>query len=332
MCTTIVLGRGRARVLAYNYDYSVGHGLIATNLVGTSKASVPPPGQEVVRWQVRHGSVTLNSYALELPTCGMNQCGLCIALMWHDGGGFGSDTSVPRLNPMQWIQYSLDCHATVAEVLDDLQRVAPRDDGVPLHFTLLDETGDCALLEFFAGEPRVERDPALPALTNTSYREALAATASGPVDGAASSVGRFAMLRQLYNPDNDNTASSAATFALLSSVAQGGDESHPWSGGATRTVWSVRFVPATRTIQLTTEGNRNRRELCLDRIDLSEHGDYSILDIDHGDGDLSDQLEPYREEENRRILRESARAFPVPDEVQNQIVQVVDQLYRTRQM
>lgn len=338
MCSTIVLGRGPGRVLAYNYDYSLGHGLIATNLRGTRKASVPPPGQPVTRWTVQHGSVTLNSFALELPTCGMNERGLCIALMWHDGGRFGIDTTVLRLNPLQWIQYTLDSHASVAEVVADLDRVQPRDDGVPLHYTVLDAGGDCALIEFVDERPVVTRDPAFPALTNSTYERALAAVEAGelPDDGTGtSSVERFAMLQQLYSANADQVDAIAA-FALLSTVRQGGVASGtaPWTNGdrLTQTMWSVVFEPRSRLIRLVTHDNPEPRQLRIDELEPAETATYQLLDIHAGRGDVSGELQAYRAAENHRMLRESARVFPMPEAARDEIANVVDRLYHTRAM
>lgn len=333
MCSTIILGRGSARVLAYNYDYSLGHGLIGTNPRGTRKASVPPPGQPVTRWDVRYGSVTLNSFALELPTCGMNERGLSVGLMRHEEGRFGDDTTVLRVNPLQWIQYTLDTHASVADVVEDLQRVQPRDDGFPLHYTVLDASGDCALIEFLDGRPCVTRDPAVPALTNSSYETSLRSVEAGETPPeSASSLGRFATLCRLYSPASDHAAEPAAAFAILSTVRQGGEA---WSAGdgATRTVWSVVFEPRARTIRLVTEDNPEQRVIPLDAIAFDETASYQLLDIHAGSaGTITGDLEPYRAEANRRIVRESARALPMPEQVQDEIVSVVDRLYRTRTM
>ena len=333
MCSTIVLGRGTHRALAFNYDYPLDHGLIGTNLRGVHKASEPPPGQAVTRWQVSHGNVTLCSFSLELPTCGINERGLCVALMWHEEGAFGSDASLPRLNPLQWIQYALDCHATVDEVIADLSRVQPRDDGVPLHFTILDAGGDCALIEFIAGEPRITRNPTFPAMTNSTYEYCLDAVSSDEVPDdatATSSLGRFETLHRLYT-GSDHPADSAAAFALLRAANQGAgeDPSFPWSEPErrTRTVWSVLFEPHAGRIVFHTIRNPELREVRLDSLDLSERGTYQTLDIHEGVADIGGALQPYRIAENQRILRASAAVLGMPDDVLDEIARVVHRMY-----
>lgn len=340
MCSTIILGRGADRVLAFNYDYSLGHGVVATNVRGAHKENGRTPGQRVLQWDVAHGSVTFNSFCLELPASGMNERGLCIAMMWHDDGSFGWDDAVPRLSPLQWIQYQLDTCATVADVVASLDRVGLRDEGICLHYIVLDASGASAVIELFGGHPRVVENPPFCALTNSSYEASLeAARAGNPRDeiAARTSLGRFETLHRLYADRADAGVDASAGMAALDAVEQGGvhAQAFPWTGDqrVTRTVWSVVFRPATRSFAFRSEGNRAVRTVALDRLGFEPADDYVLMDVHEGaGGDVAHLFEPYTIDANRRLVEQSAAVIPLPGDERENLIRIVDELYRTREM
>lgn len=134
MCSTIILGSGTEKFLAANYDINITHGLVAISLRGTIKENARKPCEKVARWIVKYGSVTFNQSSLELPAFGMNEEGLAIALMWHDEGDFGENNKYVRFNPLQWIQYQLDNCKNIAEVIEEMKFVRPKNEIMPLHF------------------------------------------------------------------------------------------------------------------------------------------------------------------------------------------------------
>jgi penicillin V acylase-like amidase (Ntn superfamily) len=334
MCSTVILGAGAERLLAANYDYSLGHGLVATNLQGTAKENGREPEDPAVRWVVRHGSVTLNSVSLELPTAGMNRAGLSIALMWHDDGDFGAEPVVRRIDPLQWIQYQLDNHATVHEVIDSLADVRPKAQGIPLHYTLLDGHGDGLLLEFLGGEPQVLLNPPEPVLTNSSHAACVAGldTVSDDAIRERTSLGRFAELVR-RGAASGPQADVAAAFDALSRVQQGSSSGgDPWAE-TTKTVWSVVFQPARHSIHLSTHGNRTVRRIELEHLDLSANSRYACLDIHEGPaGDVTGLLRPYDRADCERIVEASAPALPMSVEERRNLVDLVDATYRLRRM
>jgi hypothetical protein len=54
---------------------------------------------------------------------------------------------------LEWIQYNLDRHGSVAEVLADAEAVRPMS-RVTIHYLVADATGDAAALEFLDGKAR----------------------------------------------------------------------------------------------------------------------------------------------------------------------------------
>ncbi len=336
MCSTIILGRFTDRLLAANYDYALGHGLIAVNLRGARKENGRPPGEPMLEWAVRHGSVTFNSFALELPAAGINERGLCIALMRHEQGCFGWDSSVKRLSPLQWIQYQLDTSSTCAEVIASLEIAQPRQEGEPLHYTVLDASGSCLLVEFLDGRPRLIEDPEVPVLTNSSHQLCLDAVEGGVAEAELenlTSLGRFDILHRFFTDRDQEHADSSLAMAALDAVRQGtAHASGPWTDGKrmTTTVWSVVFRPGDRSVEFKTHRNQSVRTIELGRLDFAPSAGYRTLDIHAGAaGEVSDLFVPYDPRDNRRLVEQSTSLIPLAPEEREQLVQLVDELYRT---
>ncbi len=173
MCSTIILGADSKKLLAENYDFNLDHGYLGVNLKGTIKENGRELGEKVLRWQVSYGSVTFNQYSFELPISGMNEAGLAIALMFHDEGNAGTNDAYARLSALQWIQYQLDNSKDIDDVIHSLEKIRPKQDFMPLHYSLLDAQGNSLLLEFINEEEKCFKNPSVPTLTNSSYERSL---------------------------------------------------------------------------------------------------------------------------------------------------------------
>ncbi len=341
MCSTIILGSGPQKFLAANYDINVTHGLVATSLKGTIKENARQAGEKVVRWRVQYGSITFNQSSLELPAFGMNEKGLVIALMWHDEGDFGNDGQFARLNPLQWIQYQLDNCQNIYDVITTLKSVRPRQEIMPLHFMLLDANGDSLIVEFIKGEARLQRNPDIPILTNSSYLRCLA-IAQGKNNAAGlsrnSSVARFIRLYQKYCKNQQGKASTLTNFDYLDEVSQtpGGPQPFPWNRDRqsdTVTAWSMHFCPKEKRILFKTHLNELIREISLHEYNFENTMEYTLMDIHDGaSGSVNELFEPYTKDHNRRIVQKTGQAFSVPEEVQENLIYLVDTMYTNREI
>lgn len=338
MCSTIIYSSNGRKYLAENYDYSLDHGLVGTNLRGTKKTNGRPPGDQQVSWSVKYGSVTFNQFSLEFPVSGMNEAGLSIALMWHEEGDFGDDKQFDRLNELQWIQYQLDNFRNIDEVIEGLQSIRPENGPVPLHFTLLDAHGESLLVEFIAGDLVLHRNVSYPILTNNSYNTCLVAAEKNEAITSlpSNSIGRFAHLyRQLSDCRKKQT--SADGFRLLDSVSMSPENTDlfPWSKGdkLTVTAWSIVFDTNQKTIFLKTNRNKDIREFNLNEVDFDAKGGYQIADIHSGSsGSMMNFFELYSEAKNRKILRLSTQQMNMPEEIVDELASAVNSLYVSRQM
>ncbi|MEM6532212.1 MAG: linear amide C-N hydrolase [Myxococcota bacterium] len=331
MCTTIAIGQGENRVLAANYDYVLGHGLIGTSPRGLRKHN-GRSGDARLEWSNQFSSVTLCSFSLEFPAAGMNEAGLCIALMYHDRGdyGFGAPPQ-RRIDSLQWIQYQLDNYSTVEEVRAGLEHLRP--EGFPLHYMLLDSRGDCLVIEYIEGEPIVLLNPEPPVATNSSYTECLrsAAEVDAHAIAARTSHGRFASLARTWE-DLSKSHSETVAFDALSRVAQGVVDG-PWNSDSrlTTTVWSVVFSPTRRRLTFTSDQNPAKRIISMQQVELDETASPLCMEIHDGDaGEVSDLLQTYRADMNRAIVRASSQAIEMADVQVEGLVSAVDEIYASR--
>src|SRR5215468_9158416 len=191
-CTTVcLLDKGRA-VVAYNYDFYPPEGLVLVNKRGTRKISLLGPQGAV--WTAAYGSVTFNQFGRDNPMTGINEKGLMVSQMWLDETRYPPADTRPVISILEWIQYNLDRHASVAEVLADAEAVCPWSQ-TPIHYLVADAAGDAAALEFLDGKLVVHRGATMPirALANSTYADSAAAfeKAKGVAPKSTASLDRF---------------------------------------------------------------------------------------------------------------------------------------------
>lgn len=291
-CTTVcLLEKGRALV-AYNYDFDPPEGLLLVNKRGTSKTSwVPVQG---AAWTSRYGSVTFNQFGRDNPTTGVNEKGLMISLMWLDATRYPPADDRPAVGILEWIQYHLDRHASVAEVVTNAGALRPTS-RVPIHYFFADATGDAAAIEFLDGRLVVHRGEGLPikALANSTYADSVAAFEAarriGTVPGSLSSLDRFVRGATLAAGDGEPIARG---FATLASVAVPG-----------RTRWSIVYDLSAGEVHWRTDTNDAIRRLSVSGLDFSCRTPVRMLDVTApGSGDVAGVLVDYTRDANRALL------------------------------
>jgi penicillin V acylase-like amidase (Ntn superfamily) len=305
-CTTVCLvEKGRA-IVAYNYDFYPPDGLILINKRGTSKTSLLR--ERGAAWTARFGSVTFNQFGRDNPTTGINERGLMVALMWLDETRYPPADARPAIGILEWIQYNLDRHARVAEVLADAHTVRPTS-RVPIHYLFADATGDAAAVEFLDGRLVVHRGAAMPvkALANSTYADSIAAfemaRGRGEVPASPSSLDRF--VRAAVLADGGGPDRIARAFEILAAVAQ---------PGFTR--WSVVYDLAAGVVHFRTDGNAAIRRLALAGLDFSCATPVQMLDVSaRGAGDVAAAFADYRGAANRALIEAAFTKTPFLREV-----------------
>jgi len=210
---------------------------------------------------------------------------------------------------LEWIQYNLDRHASVAEVLANAETVRPASRQAPLHYLVADATGDAASVEFLDGKLVVNRGAAMPvrALANSTYADSVAAferaRSKGEVPTSVSSLDRFVRAAMLAGAGNADPI--ARGFEILASVAQ------PYF-----TRWSVVYDLRAGEVYFRTEGNRAIRRVALAGFDFSCGTPVKMLDVTAGGaGDVGPAFVDYRLAANLALIESAFTKTPFLREV-----------------
>jgi choloylglycine hydrolase len=171
---------------------------------------------------------------------------------------------------------------------------------VPLHYALVDASGDAAVVEFISGELTVRRGETLPhpVLANSTYADSTAfVEASSPATGI-SSLARFARAAVAARATPADPVTHA--FATLADVAQPG-----W------TRWSVVYDLAERTVRWRSEENAAVRELDLDGFDLACTVPLKALPVHAGvAGDVTAAFSEYDPDANAALVVQAYAGTP----------------------
>lgn len=297
-CTTVcLLEKGRA-VVAYNYDFDPSDGLVVVNKRDTIRRS----RLQGTSWVARHGSVTFNQFGRDQPTTGLNEKGLMVSLMWLDETRYPPADDRPALGILEWIQYHLDRHASVAEVIANAEAARPTG-RVPIHYFFADAGGDAAAVEFLDGKLVVHRGASLPvkALANSTYADSVTALETarqaGRVPTSSRSLDRFVRGATLATGEGDLVARG---FAVLAAVAQ-----------ASYTRWSIVYDLSAGAIHFKTDTNPGIRSVTMAGLDFSCPTPVKVLDVTApGSGDVTRDFADYTRAMNHALMESSLRQTP----------------------
>lgn len=174
-CTSFCFSYNGKHFFGKNYDWVTGNGIVCTNLKGLQKISVPQKDGKTITWVSKYGSITFNQYGKEFPSGGLNEKGLVIELMWLDDTQYAKQDNRASINELQWIQYQLDNHSTIDEVINSDKFLRITSNGAPLHFLIADASGHSATIEFLNGKLKTHSSNELPfsVLTNNTYEKSI---------------------------------------------------------------------------------------------------------------------------------------------------------------
>jgi len=318
-CTTVCFTDATAPVVAYNYDFYSSDGLVLVNPRGLTKASVVRGNPHT--WTARFGSLTFNQFGRDLPMTGINEHGLFVSQMWLDEGKYPAVDARSEVNPLEWIQLQLDTAASVADVLKTAREVRIRS-GPPLHYLAIDRAGNAAVIEFLDGELRARTGAELPipALTNSTYADSLAALARHKGFGGDGALPNLP-------PTGDTSLARFVVAAADRAAPTGGDPIAQAFGtlervrqsGSTPTRWSIVYELGSLRAHFRTEGQAAIRRVDLTAFDLACTQPARMLDVDTPlDGDVTARLTTYTTAANLDLVMRSFRKTPflanTPDE------------------
>ncbi len=177
-CTTISLPLEYGSVVAENFDWESGHGLVVINPRGVDKRSVNLLDLKgSAKWKSKYGSLTFNQVAMNHPMSGMNEKGLFVNVSINLGEGKLSGDKGSSVDELEWVQVQLDQYSSTREVLAHLNDVVVRHVFAELHYMVCDESGECAVIEVDGNKRKLKAisGAAMPvrALANDPYLESL---------------------------------------------------------------------------------------------------------------------------------------------------------------
>jgi penicillin V acylase-like amidase (Ntn superfamily) len=313
-CSTFLLKNKNQMLFGKNYDWITGNGMVVINKRGLQKTSFAAPDEKPVSWSSKWGSITFNQFGKEFPNGGMNEKGLVIELMWLPGTTYPAKDNRAALNELQWIQYQLDIHSTVDDVIiSDKNIRISNNNFAPLHYLIADAKGNAATIEFIKGKIVVHQGKDLehPVLTNTIYKDALQQHKSNK-EIADNSVQRFTtacnMVQQFKKmPDNTNGIDYA--FDILTKVAQG-----------SYTKWSIVYDIANMEIHFLSDNRK--RNISFKQFDFACNNNTLFYDLSSsGTGMVGNAFTTLNFLENKNVLfqsvKESGNRINVPELVLN---------------
>jgi choloylglycine hydrolase len=304
-CTTFLLTKNGQYVFGRNYDWVTGNGMIMVNKRGLLKKSLEVEVGKQIQWTSVYGSISFNQYGKEFPMGGMNEKGLVVELMWLDDTKYPAKDDRAALDVLQWIQYQLDCAATIEDVIDsDKQVRITNDNATPLHYLIADAAGNAATIEFLEGKMVVHKgnDLPLPVLTNSLYTEALKYTQDIKKTEARSftdnSLARFSiacnMLKKFQQPEQKSAPVDYA-FSILNNVAQGDF-----------TKWSIVYDISNKQIHFITDKNKNRRNISIDQFNFNCSTPLTAYNLSASDkGSVNSHFKPLDMEQNKSLILKS---------------------------
>jgi len=281
-CTTFSLTDNDLFIFGRSLDTDIDTGYLFINKKDMDKTAYfnSESTEEPATWTSQYGSITLNQISREIPHGGMNECGLVIEHMYLANSDFPDPDSRPAVISHQWIQYMLDNCSTVSEVIgsDTLIRISDTDYKFPVHFHIMDSTGNRAIIEYLNGNFTVYNDGSYTAcaLTNNTYSYLLNYISdftgwggSNPIPvNATGSPDRFVKAADMVKnyPGNDIIQIIQYGFTILDSVRA-------------NTQWQIIYDPGNLQIYYRTLSDTAIKTLNINDFDYSCTNDIECISV-----------------------------------------------------
>ena len=227
--------------------------------------------------------------------------GLVVELMWLDGTTYPQPDERPSVGVLQWIQYQLDNHSTIEEVIasDKLIRITSK--GTPLHYLVADANGHAASIEFLDGKMQVHKDNDLPmpVLTNDTYASSIASLSNNTTQ-QNNSLDRFSTvcnMIQQYKGETSERSLVDQSFDILDKVAQGD-----------YTKWSIVYDISNKQVWFKTEKYKQLRSVNFSSFDFSCAVKSQMINMNGREqGDISKLFSDFSDAKNKMIFEQTLK-------------------------
>jgi len=310
-CSTFLMKNGSNLIAGHNLDdsYPVSGAVIINKRnvfkkgitwkeLSTSEKETSPKPEWVSKW----GSVSFNTRGRDFTDGGMNEKGLIIWEMSLRGTKFIQDESKPKLFMMQWMQYQLDNHEYVEQVITSASDIVL--DGWQWHFFTADRDGNSAAIEFINGTIVIHTGDEMPVkvLCNALYSYELKRLKMYEGFGGKRMVAmkkrkepRFVHAVKMMK-DYDPTVSGNIInygFDILDQLDSSGNNQ-----------WQIIVDMNNLHVYIRTNQSREIRLFNLNSFDLSCDAPVKMIDI-HADlsGNITKDFVDYTFELNKKFVK-----------------------------
>lgn len=312
-CSTFQITSADTIVVGHNLDeYFTVPGIVAVNPRGIEKHNLSwrdfrkGKGNDVPRlkWKSKYGSITYSIFGRDLIDGGMNEAGLYIGEMTLMKTVYPVDKNKPTFHTNFFMQYILDCFATVDEALASFTTFSI-DGTCRWHFFLADRSGKTAIIEFIDGETIIYKGESMPhnILCNTTYQSDL---------DSLNLYEGFGGERKIDVNDKENTKRSVRasemlksysekqhkpiinySFEMLSSLNLGNNQ------------WQVVCDITNGVVYFNTVLNRNIKFVNMNSFDFSSKQIYYIDIHNVNNGNVSNLFQPLTNKTNKKYVRKT---------------------------
>lgn len=304
--------------LGKNFDWFTGNGYLLKNRRGIEKCAYGLDGKKnVVEWTSSYGSVTFNQYGRGFPYGGINEAGLVVEALQLPSATYPVKKDAPKVSELEWVQYQLDQHERVPQVIKSLDSLCIRPIKAHLHFMVADRFGNSAVIEFIDGEAEVSRKKGpFQAVTNRPHSlledyyqrsELLDST----MKWHNSSEERYCRIMNRASARWGTGLRESGIFEILDTVAQ--------KSRRLTTYWSTVYDITDREIHFKTRGNEKLKRIDLKKLSFEEDGRTKMCPLNSGEVAFKDLTA----EADKALLDSSMKVYRVdlnlPTTVQHQM-------------
>lgn len=261
-----------------------------------------------VAWESKYGSVVATGYE-HFITDGLNEKGLGVHLLWHEGADYGKrDSEKPGLSLALWLLYYLDNFKSVAEAVTYTQthpmQITPyyheeTQQWGKLHLVLDDSEGDSAVFEYINGRLEIYHGPEYTTVTNEpdynvhlqNLKQYRGFGGSKALPGKFSSKNRFvraSFYAKVLPAFVSNMDRVVEILAVLNNVA------YPYTTiDETKSIWRTVCDLTNKIYYFQASKNQNLISVNLKQFDLNIPAIRKLDLVNHPEyvGDVSDKFE-----------------------------------------
>lgn len=299
-CSTIVLKNETSIYLAKNFDWTYPEGHILKNPRGVSKNAFYTTAGKPMSWISKYGSITFNQNGKEMPYGGINDQGLAIEMLWLDYTEYQSASNLSYLNELEWIQFQLDNHATVAEVIERVSDFSIIPFKGKIHYMVADAQGNSVVIEHIAGKVTYEAKPInqCQAITNfdVSTSEKWYAKPENRLKGnVTNALYRYSKLSaEIANNSFAGNLTEKTAFTILDEVAI--------RKGGFKTQWSIVYDLGNKLIYFKTANQKNIKEIGFNNLDFNRPVEFVDISVNNK-GNINSLFKTYTRAANTQLLK-----------------------------